>query len=259
MVAKVPPATYARTKNAVGTHHDAGVKCLTPSASARKSQQKTAAPVNLQRSQKLSTSAARRGREARAAPSRTRSGSWIRVAVNATALLVAPSPQPIAVSRLGPSGAVRGSATIPVPLLAMVRSPLTTNPFPETVFVAGRVIQGNLGSHPVEITVRNWVGRGKSDPMSRILCIVRSLPDRRPATDSAATQARRRTLLASHHWCRGIQHGIPPPMAAGQRERRRGLRAATRTGDVGTLGTEADRSGGGAAGCARARCSVRNR
>src|SRR5215217_2196534 len=193
MVAKVPPATYARTKNAVGTHHDAGVKCLTPSASARKSQQKTAAPVNLQRSQKLSTSAARRGREARAAPSRTRSGSWIRVAVNATALLVAPSPQPIAVSRLGPSGAVRGSATIPVPLLAMVRSPLTTHPFPETVFVAGQVIQGNLGSHLVETTVRNWVGRGKSDPMSRILCIVRSLPDRRPATDSGVS-----TSTAAH-------------------------------------------------------------
>src|SRR5215217_8774255 len=156
MVAKVPPATYARTKNAVGTHHDAGVKCLTPSASARKSQQKTAAPVNPQRSQKLSTSTVRRGREVGADPSRTRSGSWIRVAGNAAALLVAPLPRPTAVSRLGPSGAVRGSSLIPVPLLAMVRSPLTAHPFPETVFVAGRVIQGNLGSQLGETTVRNW-------------------------------------------------------------------------------------------------------
>src|SRR5215217_4506240 len=123
MVAKVPPATYARTKNAVGTHHDAGKKCLTPSASARKSQQKTAAPARLHRSQKLSTSPARRGREAGAGPRRARSGSWIRVAVNDAALRVAPLPQPTAVSRLDPSGAVRGLAMIPVPLLAMVRSP----------------------------------------------------------------------------------------------------------------------------------------
>ena len=49
------------------------------------------------------------------------------------------------------------------------------------LLVAG-VVRQNLGPDPVQTTVRHWAERGKSDPMSRILCIVPSLPERRPCS-----------------------------------------------------------------------------
>jgi hypothetical protein len=55
--------------------------------------------------------------------------------------------------------------------------------FLELAIVAGRVVRRNLLPYAVQTTVRHWDGQGKSDPMSRILCIVRSLPERRRAMD----------------------------------------------------------------------------
>ena len=109
-----------------------------------------------------------------------RSGSWIGVAVNVPALPVAPLPRPIAVARLDPSGAGRGSAAIPVPLPAVAR---LASHHSSISWGGARCGAGRLWEPGVVLSSdhRATLGqRGKSDPMSRILCIVRSLPDRRP-------------------------------------------------------------------------------